>query len=82
MYSVVTKQGFISNKYYDRDGIHFNKAGNSLLVHCIDHFVPIVKAQTRHIVAQNVIENRYTAPNVCTFHNIVKSGQHQAVTQQ
>ena len=67
MYSEVTKQGFISNKYYARVGIHFNKAGNSLLVHCIDQFVPILKTQTRHIVAQNVIENRYTAPCVCTF---------------
>ena len=67
LYSEVTKQGFISNKYYARDGIQFNKAGNSLLVHCIDQFVTIVKAQTRHIVAQHVIENRYTAPSVCTF---------------
>ena len=59
---MVTKQGFISNKYYARDG-------NSLLVHCIDQFFPIVKAQTRHIVAQNVIKNRYTAPNISTFPN-------------
>ena len=61
------KQVFISNKYYARDGIHFNRTGNSLLVYCIDQFVPILKAQTRHIVAHNVIENRYTASSVCTF---------------
>ena len=67
LYSEVTKQGFISKKYNACDGIHFSKAGNCLLVHSIDQCVPIVKAQNRHIVAQNVIENRYTGPNVCTF---------------